>query len=766
MKTQELPFIPLRDIVIFPNIVLPLFVGRKMSIEAINQSLELYKTENILLVAQKNSDEETPREKDLYTIGVKAKIAQVIKLTNEKVKLLVEAEKLVKVTRFIDIQNQYIAQYKHIEENNGQDDILLAEIIKAFTDYSQINRKVSPSVLKSIIDKTDLKYTVNIIATHISGDVKQKQEILESTDIQKRGIALLELIKRDTVSLETATALQSKVKKQIEKTQRDYYLNEQMKVIQKELSEGDDKSEAKVLERKIKTLKLSKEAREKAESEMNKYKMMNSMSSEAAIVRNYLDILLSMPWKKLAPSNIDIKSAQKILDKDHYSLDKVKERVIEYLSVLKRTKKTKSPILCFVGPPGVGKTSLVKSIADAIGRPYAKFSLGGVRDEAEIRGHRRTYIGSIPGKIISLLRKTKKDNPVMLLDEIDKMASDFRGDPASALLETLDPEQNEKFVDHYLEVEYDLSNVLFIATANSLDIPLPLLDRMEIIRVSGYLEEEKASIAINHLIPKQIGYNGLKKTEITFEKEAILHIVRYYTRESGVRSLEREIAAICRKSLKKILSEPDVLKVNVTTNVVEELLGPKKYRVNFAEEEDCIGMTTGLAYTQVGGELLNIEAVLVPGKGEIKTTGKLGEVMQESAKAAYSFFQASAAKLKVKHEDYKNLDIHLHVPEGATPKDGPSAGVAIFTTIVSAITKRPVSKKVAMTGEITLRGRVLAIGGLKEKLLAAKRGGITTVMIPEDNESDLQEIPKELKEGMNIIPIGDANRALDIALVS
>lgn len=576
---------------------------------------------------------------------------------------------------------------------------------------------------------------------------------------------LLEIIMRESMQIDTEQLIQQRVKKQIEKTQREFYLNEQMKAIQQEMEGGSERSDFFDLDKKIKNLKLSKEAREKANAELKKLKMMNQMSAESSVVRNYLDTLLSIPWGKTTKATIDINKTEMILNRDHYGLKKVKERIVEYLSVLKRSRKIKGPILCFIGPPGVGKTSLVKSIAEAMGRKYCKFALGGVRDEAEIRGHRRTYLGSMPGKIITLIKKTKVDNPVLLLDEIDKMSADFRGDPASALLEVLDPEQNAHFADHYLEVEYDLSNIVFIATANSYDLPRALLDRMEIINIAGYIEEEKLQIAKNHLIQKQLKLHGMKPNELIIPDETILELIRYYTKEAGVRALEREIGALARKVLTRILKDKKLKSVTINPSDLEEYLGVKKYRFGLAAEEDQIGSTTGLAYTEVGGDLLTIEAVSFPGKGGVKATGKLGEVMKESADAAYSCFLSRAKQLGLEEKDYKEVDIHIHVPEGAIPKDGPSAGIALYTTIVSLMTKKPVKKTLAMTGEITLRGKVLPIGGLKEKLLAASRGGIKTVLIPIDNVKDLKEIPENIKNTLEIIPVAKIEEVLKNALV-
>lgn len=777
MKKKILPLIPLRDIVIFPSIVIPLFIGRKQSLGTLNAALSNSKEDFVLFVAQKNGSVEEPLEKDLYNVGIRAKIIQLVKLPNDNIKILIEAIDKVSTNNIEIIDGVLQAEYNIIDddyENNDLTDqnlrnvdLIIKKLINVFGRYAKVNKLVNQEVLLWLSEKKGIVYATSIIASHITCKLSKKQYILEIPGILNRANALISLLEEEMISLNTDRSIQDRVKKQMEKTQRDYYLNEKIKAIQKELKGNEESSEVAEFEKKMKSLKLSKEARNKAESEIKKYKMMNSMSSEAAIVRNYLDTLLSLPWGKTKKANVSLKKAMEKLNSNHHGLEKVKERIIEYLAVLQRISKTKSTILCLVGPPGVGKTSLVKSIAEAIDRPYCKFSLGGLRDEAEIRGHRRTYIGSIPGKIIALIKKVKVDNPVMLLDEIDKMGFDFRGDPASALLEVLDPEQNSSFVDHYLEVEYDLSNVIFIVTANSLNMPAPLLDRMEIIRISGYTEDEKLQIAKKYLIDKQIKLNGLKKDELAITDGVIHDIINYYTRESGVRSLEREIAKIARKNLKQILETDD--KSSSQTRIVavgdlEGLLGVKKFRISSAEENDVVGMTTGLAYTEVGGDLLSIEAVIVPGKGTIKATGTLGEVMKESTQTAFSFFCAVAKNLGIDHTELKDKDIHLHVPEGAVPKDGPSAGVAIFTTIVSLMSKVPVKKTVAMTGEITLRGKVLAIGGLREKLLAAGRGKIKTVIIPQDNVHDLQEVPDNIKEGLEIIPIMNAEEALNIAL--
>ena len=640
-----------------------------------------------------------------------------------------------------------------------------AHIMEEFQEYAKGNKKINLEVLNILNQQKNPSYITNLIASHLEIKLDLKQSLLEQVDILKRAEMLLEIITRESMQIDTEQLIQQRVKKQIEKTQREFYLNEQMKAIQQEMEGGSERSDFFDLDKKIKNLKLSKEAREKANAELKKLKMMNQMSAESSVVRNYLDTLLSMPWGKTTKATIDINKTEMILNRDHYGLKKVKERIVEYLSVLKRSRKIKGPILCFIGPPGVGKTSLVKSIAEAMGRKYCKFALGGVRDEAEIRGHRRTYLGSMPGKIITLIKKTKVDNPVLLLDEIDKMSADFRGDPASALLEVLDPEQNAHFADHYLEVEYDLSNIVFIATANSYDLPRALLDRMEIINIAGYIEEEKLQIAKNHLIQKQLKLHGMKPNELIIPDETILELIRYYTKEAGVRALEREIGALARKVLTRILKDKKLKSVTINPSDLEEYLGVKKYRFGLAAEEDQIGSTTGLAYTEVGGDLLTIEAVSFPGKGGVKATGKLGEVMKESADAAYSCFLSRAKQLGLEEKDYKEVDIHIHVPEGAIPKDGPSAGIALYTTIVSLMTKKPVKKTLAMTGEITLRGKVLPIGGLKEKLLAASRGGIKTVLIPIDNVKDLKEIPENIKNTLEIIPVAKIEEVLKNALV-
>jgi ATP-dependent Lon protease len=768
LEKKTLPLLVLRDVIIFPGTIAPIFIGREKSLNALLAAKRIDDGQHILLTTQKKQDIEEPGSHDLFRIGVLAKIIQTVKLPNNNAKILIEAINRVKLTN-ITGEDMFVSEYNIVSDKEVTDlDILndaTISVIESFKEYARANKKINLEILNILSEQKNPSYITNIIASHLTSRIDVKQSILEQTDIQKRAELLLEIITSENAQMDTEQMVQQRVKKQIEKTQRDFYLNEQMKAIQQEMDGSSDKSDFFDLEKKIKKLKLSTEAREKATAELKKLKMMNQLSAESSVVRNYLDTMLSLPWGKRDKSTIKINKTEEILDRDHYGLKKVKERIVEYLSVLKRSRKIRGPILCLIGPPGVGKTSLVKSIAEAMDRKYTKFALGGVRDEAEIRGHRKTYLGSMPGKIISLLKKSKVDNPVMLLDEIDKMSADFRGDPASALLEVLDPEQNSHFVDHYLEVEYDLSNIIFIATANSYDLPRALLDRMEIINIAGYIEEEKLEIAKNHLVTKQLKMHGMKPEELLIPDDTLLELIRYYTKESGVRSLEREIGAIARKVLTKILKNKDLKTVTVTPKDLEEYLGVKKYRFGLAEKEDQIATTTGLAYTEVGGDLLSIEAACFKGKGGIKSTGKLGEVMKESAEAAYSCFLSKAKELGLKESEYKEFDIHLHVPEGATPKDGPSAGIAIYTTLVSLMTKNPVNRNVAMTGEITLRGKVLPIGGLKEKLLAAVRGGIKTVLIPEENVKDLKDIPTNIKDNIEIIPVSNIDQVLEHALV-
>lgn len=765
------PVMPLKDTVIFPGITIPLVVGREISLRALENPVIINNEEHIILVTQKNDQVDVPVIDDLYDIGVLAKIVQKTQLSNNSFKVLADGMHRVKLNfKKEEVKDFILADYDIINDENTQklDDtiIALSDLMHEFAEYIKINKKLNPDIIKGLADYKNPGIISNIIASHLTCKLEFKQRILETQNIYERLLEVKHIIESEKHAFKVGQEVTNRVKKQIEKTQRDYYLNEQMKAIQKELSDGDEKTDITDFEDKIKTLKLSDEAKEKAESDLKKLKAMNPMAAEASVLRNYLDVLLNLPWGKFDKSNVDIKKADKILKRDHYGLEKIKERILEYLAVLQRSKKLSSPIICFVGPPGVGKTSLAKSIAEAVGRKYNKFALGGVRDEAEIRGHRKTYLGSMPGKIISLIKKSKTSNPLILLDEIDKIDSDFRGDPSSALLEVLDPEQNSAFVDHYLEVSYDLSNVMFIATANSLKIPRALQDRMEIIRIAGYVEQEKMEIAKNYLIPKQRKLHGLKQKEWYITDDALLDMIRYYTKEAGVRNLEREIGALARKSLKKILENKEITTITVTPERLEEFLGVEKYRYNEAEKENSVGVTTGLAFTEVGGDLLSIEAVSIPGKGEIKMTGKLGDVMKESTQTAFSYFCSQSQKYGVTHADYKELDIHLHVPEAAIPKDGPSAGAAIFTTIVSLMTNNPVYHDIAMTGEITLRGKILPIGGLKEKLLAANRGGIKKVLIPKDNEKDLKDVPDSVKSGLNIIAVSSASEVLSHALVN
>ncbi len=767
-ETKTLPLLVLRDMVIFPGTIAPIFIGREKSLKALLSAKKVEDGQHILLTTQKKQNIEDPEIADIFKVGVIAKIIQTVKLPNSNAKILVEVVSRVKLLKIED-NEIFIADYTIIPDseitNLANLNRTIAELIQLFQEYVKNNKKVNAEVINILEQQQDPVHITNLVSSHLEISIDVKQNLLEELDILKKAEMLIEIIIKSSMQNEAEHSVQQRVKKQIEKTQREFYLNEQMKAIQQEMEGGSERSDLFDLDKKIKRLKLSAEAKEKATTELKKLKMMNQMSAESSVVRNYLDVLLSMPWGKTTKTVIDIDKTEAILDRDHHGLKKVKERIVEYLSVLKRSRKIKGPILCFIGPPGVGKTSLVKSIAEAMGRKYCKFALGGVRDEAEVRGHRKTYLGSMPGKIISLVKKTKVDNPVLLLDEIDKMGTDFRGDPASALLEVLDPEQNSHFSDHYLDVEYDLSNIVFIATANSYDLPRALLDRMEIINIAGYIEEEKLQIAKNHLVQKQLKLHGMKSDELIISDETILELIRYYTKEAGVRSLEREIGALARKALTRILKDKNLKSITINPSDLEEYLGVKKYRFGLIEEKDQIGTTNGLAYTEVGGELLTVEAVSFPGKGGIKATGKLGEVMKESADAAYSCFLSRATELGLKDKDYKDIDIHLHVPEGATPKDGPSAGIAIYTTIVSLMTKTPVKRNIAMTGEITLRGKVLPIGGLKEKLLAASRGGVKTVLIPIDNVKDLKEIPDNIKDQLKIIPVSKIEEVLKHALV-
>ena len=767
-EKRTLPLLALRDVVIFPSTIAPVFIGREKSLSALLSAKKIEDGQHILLTTQKKQNIEDPVANDLFKVGVLAKIVQTIKLPNNNAKILVEVMNRVKLVNIED-NKIFIADYTIVPDSEITDlenlNRITDELLELFQEYVRNNKKISIEVLNILSQQKNPGYVTNLIASHLESNIDVKQSLLEQVDTLKKAEMLIDIITRESMQHDAEQSVQQRVKKQIEKTQREFYLNEQMKAIQQEIEGDSEKSDFFDLEKKIKKLKMSDEAKEKATAELKKLKMMNQMSAESSVVRNYLDTLLSMPWGKQTKTKIDINKTEAILDRDHYGLKKVKERIVEYLSVLKRSRKIKGPILCFIGPPGVGKTSLVKSIAEAMGRKYCKFALGGVRDEAEIRGHRKTYLGSMPGKIVTLVKKTKVDNPVLLLDEIDKMSADFRGDPASALLEVLDPEQNSHFADHYLEVEYDLSDIVFIATANSYDLPRALLDRMEIINIAGYIEEEKLEIAKKHLVQKQLKQHGMKTHELTIPDETILELIRYYTKEAGVRSLEREIGALARKVLTKILKDNKLKSITINPEALGEYIGVKKYRFGIAEEEDQIGITTGLAYTEVGGDLLTIEAVSFAGKGGIKATGKLGDVMKESADAAYSCFLSRTKELNLKEKNYKDIDIHLHVPEGAIPKDGPSAGIAIYTTIVSLMTKTPVKRNIAMTGEITLRGKILPIGGLKEKLLAASRGGVKTVLIPTDNVKDLKEIPENIKNKLEIIPVSKIEEVLEHALV-
>ena len=773
MAEKEIyPVLPLRDIVVYPKMIVPLFVGRDKSIKALQTAAD--NDDNIVLVTQKDSAVEDPSPADLYHIGTLGAVLQMLKLPDGTLKVLIEGMERVKLEKFPEDADFITAKVSPLPENaeTGLElEALSRAVISQFEDYIKLSKKIPPEVLVSVNQIEDYSKLADTIASHLSLKVPEKQELLEAKTLKLRFEKILGFMNAELTLLEVENKIKNRVKKQMEKSQKEYYLNEQMKAIQKELG---DNEEAEVSEymKKIKKTRLSKEAKEKALAEVSKLKTMSVMSSEATVVRNYLDWLLDIPWKKPSKVNKDLSKALEILDRDHYGLEKVKERILEYLAVQSRADKVKGPILCLVGPPGVGKTSLGRSIAAATGRKFVRASLGGMRDEAEIRGHRRTYIGSMPGKIIKGMKKAGTSNPLFLLDEIDKLGNDWRGDPSSALLEVLDPEQNAAFNDHYLEVDYDLSDVMFITTANSLDMPRPLLDRMEIIRLSGYTEEEKIQIAKQHLVPKIFAENAVKPEELQITDDAIRDIIRYYTREAGVRNLERELATIARKAVKEIIlrgekgQKKKAAKDHVVVNAenLSQYLGVIKYRYGEAEEKDHIGVTTGLAWTEVGGDILFIEAVDMPGKGKVTQTGKLGDVMKESIETAYSVVRSHSKELGIDPEVFEKTDVHVHVPEGATPKDGPSAGITMYTTLVSVFTKTPVRKDVAMTGEITLQGRVLPIGGLKEKLLSALRAGIKTVIIPKDNEKDLTEIPENVTKGMKIIPVEEVSEVLKIAL--
>jgi ATP-dependent Lon protease len=770
LRRDTFPVLPLRDIVVFPHMIVPLFVGRDKSVLALEDVMKADK--KILLLAQKNAAQDDPESGDIYEVGTVSTVLQLLKLPDGTVKVLVEGGERARVAEYTDNENFFEAQAEILDEAGGLTDeegeleALSRSVISQFEQYIKLNKKIPPEALVSINQIDEPSKLADTVASHLVLKISEKQELLEISSVTERLERVYGFMESEIGVLQVEKKIRNRVKRQMEKTQREYYLNEQLKAIQKELGETEDgRDETTELEEKIASTKLSKEAKEKSVAELKKLKNMSPMSAEATVVRNYLDWMLSIPWKKRSRVQKDINAAQEILDSDHYGLDKVKERILEYLAVQQRTNKVKGPILCLVGPPGVGKTSLGKSIARASGRNFVRISLGGVRDESEIRGHRRTYIGSMPGKIIQSMKKAKTTNPLFLLDEVDKMGQDYRGDPASALLEVLDPEQNISFNDHYMEVDYDLSDVMFVTTANTMNIPGPLLDRMEIIRLSGYTEDEKVEIAKRHLIDKQVEAHGLKDSEWSISDSAIRDIIRYYTRESGVRNLEREIAKLARKAIREILAS-DKKKIHVTARNLEKYLGIRKFRFGVAEENNLVGVVTGLAWTEVGGELLSIESVMVPGKGKMIITGKLGDVMQESIQAARSYVQSNCLRLGIRPPSFHKRDIHVHVPEGATPKDGPSAGVGMVTSIVSVLTGIEVRKDVAMTGEVTLRGRVLPIGGLKEKLLAAHRGGIKTVMIPIDNEKDLAEIPENVKRGLEIIPVKTVDEVLEQALVS
>ncbi|HWM30195.1 MAG TPA: endopeptidase La [Methyloceanibacter sp.] len=745
------PVLPLRDIVVFPYMIVPLFVGREKSIAALEEVMRADK--QILLVAQKNASDDEPSTDSIYTMGTLASVLQLLKLPDGTVKVLVEGTRRAVISRYTDNNNYFEAEIERIEETPGVEDeieALARSAVSQFESYVKLNKKISPEVLGSASQIEDYSKLADTIASHLSVKIGEKQQILEIVSVSERLERVFTLMESEISVLQVERKIRSRVKRQMEKTQREYYLNEQMKAIQKELGDSEEgRDDLAEIEQKIEKTKLSKEAREKAIGELKKLRQMSPMSAEATVVRNYLDWLISIPWGVKGKIKRDLDEAQKILDQDHYGLEKVKDRIVEYLAVQNRTNQLKGPILCLVGPPGVGKTSLGKSMARATGREFVRMSLGGVRDEAEIRGHRRTYIGSMPGKVIQSMRKAKKINPLFLLDEVDKMGADFRGDPASALLEVLDPEQNHTFNDHYLEVDYDLSNVMFVTTANTLNIPPALMDRMEIIRIAGYTEDEKIEIARRHLMPAQTKAHGLEAEEFTLEAEALKEIIRRYTREAGVRNLEREIAKLSRKSVKELLTTKKK-SVKITLKNLEDYLGVPKYRYGEAELEDQVGVVTGLAWTEVGGELLTVEGVMMPGKGKMTVTGNLRDVMKESIQAANAYVRSRAVDFGIEPPLFEKRDIHVHVPEGATPKDGPSAGVAMVTAIVSLMTGIPVKREVAMTGEITLRGRILPIGGLKEKLLAALRAGIKMVIIPEDNAKDLTEIPDELKNALDI----------------
>jgi ATP-dependent Lon protease len=759
------PLLPLRDVVVFPHMVIPLFVGRPKSIKALEVAMEAGK--HIMLVAQKSAAKDEPAPEDLYRIGSVANILQMLKLPDGTVKVLVEGIQRAEIVSITDERTHYISETVAIpseDSDNNEVEAMRRAMLSQFDQYVKLNKKIPPEILTSLSGIDEPGRLADTVAAHLPLKLEQKQDVLEMFGVKKRLEHLLSLLEAELDIMQVERRIRGRVKRQMEKSQREYYLNEQVKAIQKELGDMEEGADLEEMEKRIKAAHMSKEGRQKAESELKKLRLMSPMSAEATVVRNFIDTLVGLPWRKKSKVSSDLEKAEEILDADHYGLEKVKERIVEYLAVQQRVDKLKAPILCLVGPPGVGKTSLGQSIARSTNRKFARMSLGGVRDESEIRGHRRTYIGSMPGKILQNMTKVGVRNPLFLLDEVDKMGMDFRGDPSSALLEVLDPEQNDKFVDHYVEVEYDLSDVMFVATANTMNIPAPLLDRMEVILLSGYTEEEKLNIAMRYLLPKQIKNNGLKENELAVSEGAVRDIIRYYTREAGVRSLEREISKICRKVVKSLLVKKRDGRVSVSTRNLDKYLGVRRYTYGIAEKTNQVGQVTGLAWTEVGGELLTVEAIVMPGKGAIQRTGSLGDVMKESVEAARSVVRARAGKLGIKDDAFEKSDIHVHVPEGATPKDGPSAGVAMTTALVSALTKIPVRADVAMTGEITLRGEVLAIGGLKEKLLAAHRGGIKTVLIPEENTKDLVEIPDNIKNRLDIHPVKWIDQVFEFAL--
>ncbi len=768
-RTEQLtmPVLPLRDVVVYPHMVIPLFVGREKSIRCLQAAMDTDK--QVFLAAQKDASIDEPEKDDIYQVGTVATILQLLKLPDGTVKVLVEGKQRAQLDELKDSEEYFEANIHYLAAealSEKEEEVLIRSALNQFEGYVKLNKKIPPEVLTSLSGIEDLDRLADTMAAHMPLKLAEKQAVLEITDVRERIEHLMALMEGEIDILQVEKRIRSRVKKQMEKSQREYYLNEQMKAIQKELGESEDGvDEFEQLQKKIDDAQMPAEAKKKTEAELQKLKMMSPMSAEATVVRGYIDWMVSVPWKKRSRIKKDLANAEKILDADHYGLEKVKERIIEYLAVQQRTTKVKGAILCLVGPPGVGKTSLGQSIAKATGRQYVRMALGGVRDEAEIRGHRRTYIGSMPGKLIQKMSKVGVRNPLFLLDEIDKMSADMRGDPASALLEVLDPEQNVNFNDHYLEVDYDLSDVMFVATSNSMNIPAPLLDRMEVIRLSGYTEDEKLNIAKRHLLPKQIERNGLKKKEITVDDSAIIGIIRYYTREAGVRNLERELSRLCRKAVKTILLDKSITHVEINGDNLSDYLGVQRFDYGKAEEANQVGQVTGLAWTEVGGDLLTIEATNVAGKGKTTSTGSLGDVMQESIQTALTVVRSRADKLGIAEDFHEKRDIHIHVPEGATPKDGPSAGIAMVTAMVSSLTGKPVRSDVAMTGEITLRGEVLAIGGLKEKLLAAHRGGIKHVLIPKDNERDLKEIADNVKEDLVIQPVKWIDEVLDVALV-